>query len=231
MFCSQCGSQIPDSVAFCPACGAATGNAAPVGDAPQPAPMPEVPAQQPGTNPQPAPATPASQPAPGAWSQTTAPAQNAVGQMPYSAPLGMKWFKFIIWFQLFAAALQAAGQAIVSFTGMQYEGHAELVYHIYGGLRVLDIGMGICMVAFAAAAIFIRFELAGFKRDAPLHYLIFFGANLVIAVLYVLLGSLMLGEGLFGMIDAQFIGSMFGYALLIVVNKIYFDKRKALFCN
>ncbi|WP_273384107.1 zinc-ribbon domain-containing protein [Enorma phocaeensis] len=244
MFCSQCGSQIPDSVAFCPACGAATGNASAVGaasqtgsasgaPAPQPIPATGAPAPQPlaPAGSQPMPGIPGPQPAPGAWNQQPAPSWNAANQVPYPGALGMNWYKFIIWFQLFASALLALGNAIRLFTGMNYDGSARAVYLMFGGLQALDIVTGLFMLVLAAAAVFIRFELSGFKRDAPLHYLIYLGVSLAANLAYTLLFAMIVGAGLFDLIDAPAVGNAIGLFGLIVLSKIYFDKRKAMFCN
>ena len=72
-FCANCGSQVADGAAFCPACGKATGQAAAAGGAvPQPAP-------------QPAQAAPPPPPSPG---YQTAPAsaplaENVAGMLAY----------------------------------------------------------------------------------------------------------------------------------------------------
>lgn len=67
MFCISCGKKIPDSMGFCPYCGAAQrggGQAAP------------SPAPAPASGPAPAP-SPAAKPAPGASPSTTASAASA----------------------------------------------------------------------------------------------------------------------------------------------------------
>lgn len=143
----------------------------------------------------------------------------------------MNWYKFIIWFQLFASALLALGNAIRLFTGMNYDGSARAVYLMFGGLQALDIVTGLFMLVLAAAAVFIRFELSAFKRDAPLHYLIYLGVSLAANLAYTLLFAMIVGAGLFDLIDAPAVGNAIGLFGLIVLSKIYFDKRKAMFCN
>ncbi|WP_144743554.1 zinc ribbon domain-containing protein [Enorma burkinafasonensis] len=226
MFCSKCGSQVPDGVSFCSVCGAATGNAAPAGAAPQAAPASGAPSTQAE------PGAPSQQAVFGGWNQTAPQAWNAPGQASFgTAQLGMKWYKFVIWFQLFAAALLAIGQAIQLFTGLQYEGSAHAVYLLYGGVRVLDILTALVMLGLAAFAILVRFELAGFKRDAPMHYLIYLAAIIGVNVLYSLLFIILIHASFAAIFTPSFIGTFIGYGALIFANKIYFDKRQALFVN
>lgn len=108
MYCRFCGTKIPDNVKFCPECGAnlaSTPSAVPEESAPAVPMAPENAA---------APAMPHGTPDPAA----------AIGVIA-TPQRGMKWFKFIIYFQLWASLLSALIAAEKYFTGAYYEGYAD----------------------------------------------------------------------------------------------------------
>ena len=88
MQCRQCGIELPDTVRFCPACGA---KAPDIADQP----IPTVYGPQP---------------------------------IPISQPLGMKWFKFVIYAQLFLSALLSLATAFMYATGYQYTAAGGLAW-------------------------------------------------------------------------------------------------------
>lgn len=232
MFCPNCGSQVPDTSRFCPSCGASLGAAAqqePV----QPA-TPPSPGVPPAPGAAPIPGTP---PVPGA-----APIQSYAG----TAEPSMKWYKFLIYFALFAGALLNVGNAFTAFTGAHYDGSAKYVYAMFGGLQAVDIIYGVVLIGLAVAAIYVRQQLAHFKKGAPKMFLVLYGANAVVGILYlaaVLVIALASVSGyLSAYVDpidvaleivpvAQIFLTIIGAAIYLVLNKIYFDKRAHLFTN
>ena len=112
--------------------------------------------------------------------------QNPYGQAPQNpyggshggagygmAPgLGMGWYKFVIYFQLFASALINGIAGIVALTGAHYEGEADLVYTFIPSLSTVDKLYGIVLIALAVFAIIVRFQLAQFKKTGPKFYLL-----------------------------------------------------------
>ena len=170
MFCPNCGSQVPDTSRFCPSCGASLG--APAQQEPvQPA-TPPSPGVPPAPGAAPIPGTP---PVPGA-----APIQSYAG----TAEPSMKWYKFLIYFALFAGALLNVGNAFTVFTGAHYDGSAKYVYAMFGGLQAVDIIYGVVLIGLAVAAIYVRQQLAHFKKSAPKMFLVLYGANAVVGILY-----------------------------------------------
>lgn len=212
MFCRFCGTQIPDSVKFCPNCGANL-----------------------------APAAPAETPASNGYTFTPAPAapeQNAMPSCTYTAPVptsasaapvrGMKWFKFIIYFQLWVGMLANLVDAGKYFTGGFYEGNAELAYAYYPALKLLDIVMGIFCLTFAVYAVVVQRSLAKFRAKGPKMYYILLGASIAVTLLYLLVGSIILGESVFSLdIGVSLIVSV----VMIFVNIQYFNNRGHLFVN
>ncbi|MCC8100308.1 MAG: hypothetical protein LIO78_09680 [Clostridiales bacterium] len=140
----------------------------------------------------------------------------------------MKWFKFVIWVQLFLAALTNLGTAIGLLTGSIYGDYAGLVYAFYDGLRALDIIIALLCLALAGAAIYVRFQLSGYKQKGPTLYLYFLLASVAVSLLYVLASSLALGSFAGGV---STISSLVTTVVMYVLNRTYFEKRSFLFVN
>lgn len=228
MFCQNCGSQIPDNASFCTSCGAKlTAPAAPV-TAPPVAPAPQQ--------------TYAAAPVAPAPQQTYAAAPAYPNQQSYAAQQNnvaqnqppMKWYKFLIYFGLWAGAVLNALTAISSFMGTQYGESVDQVYAKFGGLRILDICHGVLLLVFAAFLIFVRFQLAGYKKNAPQLLLIAYAASFVIEIIYLILGFVVLSKSdvsFSDVVGSSGIGSVISMVVVILTNKVYFDKRKHLFVN
>lgn len=142
----------------------------------------------------------------------------------------MKWYKFVVYFQLFVSALMSAFNAVQYFTGLHYGADAaEAVYSTFGTpLKVLDVFMGILSIAAVVLSIMARQKLRHFKKKAPNWYLLVLGLNLAISLLYVVFASIITGLMLF---DASVIGTVTSSILMIVLSNIYFNKRSVLFIN
>ncbi len=218
MFCNQCGSQIQDNASFCPNCGASISKAEPqLAYSTQP--------QQYGY----------AQPNNAANQQYGyAQSANPVNQQYNGLP--MNWYKFLIYFALFAGAVLNLISGIMQLTGAQYDGAAELVYAYFGSLKVIDILFGLATIGAAIYGVYVRFELAKLKKGAPQKLTILYILVVAISVIYliavaVVLSSANTGIGLGDLMSPSVIGSLIGSAAMIVINKIYFDKRASLFVN
>lgn len=140
----------------------------------------------------------------------------------------MKWYKFIIYVQLFLSALLSVGSAASYITGAQYQGNADAVYATFSGMKTLDMFMGIANIVIAVFSIVVRQKLANFKKEGPSWYLILFGASAAVTLIYLIVGTNITGINL---IDSSSVTSIVMSAVLIAINKSYFDKRKELFVN
>ena len=201
MYCRFCGKQIPDQAKFCPECGA---DLAPAPSAAPPESTPSFPAAQ-GT-PDPA----------AAFGVIAAPRR------------GMKWFKFIIYFQLWAGMLVNLVAAGRYFTGAHYEGNAEMVYRVFPALQPLDIVMGVVCLALAVYAVVVQRALAKFRAKGPMMYYLKCIVDTAATVLYLLIGSIIIGQSVF---TAEVAGSIIGSIVMLFVNIPYFNNRKHLFVN
>ena len=143
----------------------------------------------------------------------------------------MKWYKFIIYVQLFLSAIVSFASAISLLTGSYYGGkeNADLVYYYYGnGLKIFDISLVIISLGLVVMAIVARTKLKNFKVGAPQFYLKLLILSCAVTVISVLVPSLITGEFLF---NSSMFGSLAGNITMIFINKSYFEKRAELFCN
>lgn len=211
MQCPHCGSRLADGSRFCPYCSSALGSEEQAQLVPSEADDGQI--------------------AYGRF-QPLAGAEPCPGnEDPMHDPRGMKWFKFIIYFQLFANAAVNGYSALTALIGTQYQGSADLVYKSFPGLRAVDIAYGLVLLALAAFAVFTRMRLARFRRNAPLLYYILSIANTLDAVLYVLLVSLVSGVPVGDFDNLNLTVAVAVNLMMLVINLIYFGKRKDLFVN
>lgn len=216
MYCRFCGTKIPDNVKFCPECGANLApvpSAAPEESAPAAPAAPEIPTPFDPTPYDPAPYS----------------ADSFASADVVAAPQrGMKWFKFIIYFQLWAGMLVNLVTAGKYFTGAYYEGNAEMVYRFFPALQPLDIVMGVVCLALAVYAVVVQRALAKFRAKGPMMYYLMYIVNTAVTVLYLIIGSIIIGQSAF---TAEVAGSIIGSLVMIFINIPYFNNRKHLFVN
>jgi len=146
-------------------------------------------------------------------------------------PQGMKWFKFVIYVQLFLSALLSLGTAIMYATGYQYtsaQSSPDLIYGIFPELHTVDASFAVVYVALAIIAIAVRFRLSGYKRNAWKGYLAYLAAGVIAVIAYIIAASTIVGESMF---DMSMTSSLAANIVLIIVNFIYFNKRDHLFVN
>lgn len=113
-------------------------------------------------------------------------------------------------------------------TGGIYSGLASLVYAYYPALKIVNILFGIIFLALAAFSVYVALQLKGFKKGAPQLLMYLYIAALAVAILYAILNLIIVGS-LSGL--STIIIEIIVSIVMIILNKIYFDKRKHLFVN
>lgn len=160
-------------------------------------------------------------------------------QQPYQQPVmplqtarPMAWYKFLIYFALFASAILNAYNGIRMITGTEYGEVKELVYAMFDGLQSVDILVGILVLGVAAIAIFARVRLAGFYKNGPALITALYAANVIVNLVYIVALYLVLPEGVFDYIEvADYVVNIVVACVMIGVNAVYFGKRKDLFIH
>lgn len=217
MYCNNCGNLLDDNATFCTRCGQATG-VQPMQQPNYQQPTYQQPVQQPAYQ-QPAYGQPAYQEAP--YGYTPAPPQPEVS---------MGWFKFLIYFALFAGAVLNLISGIMMLTGSAYGTDKELVYRFYEGLQGLDTIVGVLMVILAVIGIAARFTLAGYKKIGPVLLVILYIGSAVVNIIYAVGLPSIVPEFVMQSIDmTSYYSSTASSIVFAIVNAIYFKKRSHLF--
>lgn len=224
MFCANCGSDLGNSTpAFCPNCGARMDPPRDNNSYDQQAPY-----QQPNPYDQ----QPSYQ-QPNPYNQQPNPYNQPNPYDPMQPALPMRWYKFVIYVQLFLSALVSVINGIAYFSGSFVEtltggGSPELVFAFYPALQPLCYFLGIVSIGSAVFAIITRQWLAHYllKGITALYavYALSIACNLICMV-----GLMMIFEVSIGDLGSTYIGSIIGLVILLALSRVYFNKRRHLF--
>ena len=139
---------------------------------------------------------------------------------------GMKWYKWLIYFVLFASAALNAISSITYFTGSVYGGYAEAVYETYPALRFIDLFGGILCLALAVFAIMIRSDLVWYRKRSSKRLCAMYVTIGIFNLLYPLVLTFITQQNL---ITAGAVSSFIGGLVMAIINHNYFKKRKDIF--
>ena len=222
MYCNNCGKQIPDNGNVCAFCGCqiqTVGNSSMNGF--------------PGYNAVGMPGQYVSEPV----KESVTPTENPVGPDgkildtvvdPHGKTLGMKWFKFILYGQLFISIALRVLSGVFMLTGLQYGGKAnrEVTYLFFDKLKAADIIFGIVIICVALYGFHVRKRLAAFGYDGPSLYYRYYFINLGVLVAYlvvcgIITHSMAPGTGAY----IQFAEAI----IMLIANHTYFSNRAFLF--
>ena len=165
--------------------------------------------------------------------------QGAAGPVPRGPELygqpgpPMKWYKFIIYFQLFAFAVLTVVDGVRYMNGMIYEGYARQVYLMYPGMQTMDVIFGIFCFLMAGYAIYVRQGLANFKAASVKQYYAFLIVGIAYSLLYIAVVSGVTGVPIGSVLrmDAGITANIGIRVGIIFANITYFKKRGHLFVN
>ena len=149
-------------------------------------------------------------------------------------PLGMAWYKFLIYFALIAGAIinliYSFGYISGSIYSVETNGQisADQVYAYYGlDLQIVDVLYGFFLITFAILAFIVRHKLANYASDSIKFVNIFYSLYAGIPFLYAILVSVVIEEPL----TVKAITSAIVSLALLLLNKKYFDRRAHLFVD
>ncbi len=146
--------------------------------------------------------------------------------------LGMAWYKFLIYFSLFAGAICGTVYGFMWLTGeiyfVQTNGKitASDVYTYYGNaLKFVDVLYGLCLIALAVFSLVLRHKLAKYKADAPKLVYIFYFLSVAVGFMYSVLDSVVTSMP----IDSSVILNCIEGIVMLLLNVRYFKRRAHLF--
>lgn len=150
-----------------------------------------------------------------------------IGQIYAKAnDLPMNWYNFLIYVGLFFAVI------IHAYQGFAYLFVLDGSYFSIAGyseITALNVIMGIAQLILAVFSFSVRQKLAHFKADGPRMLLILYIMNCAVTVVYVGLLLILLNQD--GLFLVSAIPGCGVSAIMVYVNKVYFEKRLHLFVN
>lgn len=217
MYCKNCGAAISEQDRFCPYCGAASMSnySAEYGMRGVPEPVQRIPDQH-----------------------LSRCFPNGLNPSQYAAAQKLGFYKFIIYFQLFAVMAFYFFMAVLMFTGAYWSMtggvSAQDIYSAYPDMVIADYTYGILLIGLGVYALCVRFWLAQFRSYALMTYVMLYGAATILSFLYIVCQYLCTNE----MVDPviywasvlpSIVSSLIAAAIWITISCIYFNKRKSLF--
>lgn len=145
---------------------------------------------------------------------------------------GMKFFKFLIYFFLWAEAVGALLTGLRYLFGNALGPDTQYIYSEYPQISTTHIGFGIFYIAYAAFAIFTRFALARYRAIGPKLLIAYYALDLAAELMYFIcmmsVGTIRIG--FFSAIGVKFpLGAIIFDAVMIYEIAKYFRKREHLF--
>lgn len=143
---------------------------------------------------------------------------------------GMKWYKFIIYVQLILLPLSEIVNCYLTFSKKKLGDYTYYIYSFSPGIRMLDIFSCLAGIVILVAAIYVRMQLAGFKKGAPQKYLLLLVGQTARGIIYILGLSVLLNDisGIGYSTSFEWL-QIVSLIVMVIVNHIYFDKRKQYF--
>ena len=152
-------------------------------------------------------------------------------QMRWSAPVidkPMKWYKFLVYFALWAGAIVNFTSAVYGILGIP-EGKDEQVFYSYVyGYETFKCVTGIFLLGFVAFQIYTCIQLLGYRKKAPFLINAVFFSILAYELISVIIISLMVNASAVKLVGT-IIGLFIVYVPICALNAVYFYKRKHLF--
>ena len=145
------------------------------------------------------------------------------------ASFGMKWFKFLIYFSLFLAAIVCFVTGIMQMTGSVYADLADTVYGQFPKLKTLDVAIGAATVVCGIIILVSRFRLAAFKKGSTNILIAGYALNLIVNLAYTAAAISIIGSANLDL--TSFGTSMAGSIIMLIINRTYLTKRESLFIH
>ena len=124
--------------------------------------------------------------------------------------------------------VQGLGMLFGFWYDMTAQVSAQWFYMFYPAMHIVDVLFGLAYLALAAGAFYTRQQLAQFRKNGPDLYYLFIIAATVLGFLYTVLQGIVCATAA-GLLAA--IVEVVVKVVLLVLCRMYFEKRRHLFCN
>lgn len=163
------------------------------------------------------------------------PEQNCAPTEPIQKPLGMKWYNFVVRFQLFLGMLFSVYSGYRYFSGNVSGGKEnwQMLCSVFPDLKVNNIVFGVICLLCAVFMIIIRHRMVKFKKNAPSSYVLITAIQFALEWIWLFSVAVITGMGFdgFTLVIPTMAGQTLGILVYIVLNIVYFHKRRHLFIN
>ncbi len=139
---------------------------------------------------------------------------------PFQQPqMPMKWYKFLIYFALWAGGILNIINGIMTFFQKS----------LYIEFAIINFVYSIALIALGAFSIYTRYRLAGFYKNGPQLLLYVYIANAALTVAYSALAYIAtpLAPIITDMVSIT--ATVITSAVMVGLNNVYFQKRSHLF--
>ena len=144
---------------------------------------------------------------------------------------GLGWANFLSRFALWAGAVMNLYTAFQYLTGLLYgsKEDAEMVYAVFGGtLKAVDMICGVLLLGAVVCAVMAALAIIKFKASARPLVIAVYAIIIAVDLLYVIATSAILGAST---LDATIAANIVVSIVFLIVNIVYFGKRKHIFVN
>ncbi len=138
----------------------------------------------------------------------------------------LKWFYFLIYIALFANTLLILFNVVPTLLGYNQSDNTTYVYSLYPSLKGVDLSYNILLIGVAVLSIITRQYLA-YRRVVGIHLLYYiYAVNMVLPVIYIITTSIILKAST---LTSSIFLRVIVCVIMIVLNMVYFKKRRNLF--
>lgn len=145
----------------------------------------------------------------------------------------MKWHKFLAYFLLWVSAIMNFASYAAMKSGAQYGPNKDRVYEVFPEIKSVDGTFAVICLIMAIVAIFAAIGLLKFKKFGPVLVIVLYALN-GIGSAYYSSQIVKAVEEVKDIVDlsqlkSQYTLQVVGAIVLVVLNFIYFNKRKSLY--
>ncbi len=140
----------------------------------------------------------------------------------------MRWYWFLVHIALVFSSFMDFWSGYQLLTGASYGGKEEAakIYAMYDGMKTVDMMYSALLILVGILALYVRNQLYHYRRNSPTKLLLLYVMNCVVSLYYSVGVSMITGMDL---LDTDIHYAVITAVIMIIINKIYFDKRKHLF--